>query len=141
MLNPTLRVVLLIGILIYYVALYRFICRRRFLLKYTLLWIILGMILLLMAVFPEMLYFVSRRIGIAAPVNALFFSMIVMVIMILLSLTAICSGLSDKTRGLVQEVAILEKRIRDLEERNGRKTDDTPEPEQDGKKKDDSPEL
>lgn len=115
MLNPALRTVILAGILIYYIGLYRFIRRRQFLLKYTLLWIVLGLALLIMAVFPEVLYFISGLIGIASPVNALFFSMIVMVIMILLSLTAICSGLSDKTKELVQEVALLEKRIRDLE--------------------------
>ena len=41
--------------------------------------------------------------------------MFAFLILIILSLTAVCSGLSDKTRELIQQTALLEERIRRLE--------------------------
>lgn len=117
MITNSLRILLIVGIILYFIALYRLLKKRRFILKYALLWIILGVCLLILTIVPGLLTMISGAIGIAVPVNALFFIMLAMLIIITLSITVICSGFSDKTRELIQQTAVLEKRIRDLEEK------------------------
>lgn len=115
MLNSTLHVILVIGIVAYLIILFYFIRRRRFLLKYSLLWIAFGIVLLFLAVFPGVFVRLVYAMGIEVASNGLFFLMFAFLILIILSLTAVCSGLSDKTRELIQQTALLEERIRRLE--------------------------
>ena len=53
--------------------------------------------------------------GIELPINGLFTIGIGFIIMILMSLTAIVSGQKKEIRILIQKMALLEKRIRELE--------------------------
>ena len=115
MINSTLHVVLIIGIIAYLSILFHLIRRRRFLLKYSLLWIAFGIVLLFLAIFPRVFVRLTWVMGIEVASNGLFFLMFAFLILIILSLTAVCSGLSDKTRELIQQTAILEERIRKLE--------------------------
>lgn len=115
MLNGTLHIILIVGIIAYLIILFSFIRRRRFLLKYSLLWIAFGIVLLFLAVFPGIFVRIVHAMGIEIASNGLFFLMFAFLILIILSLTAVCSGLSDKTRELIQQTALLEERIRRLE--------------------------
>lgn len=74
--------------------------------------------MLLLVVFPQLLQLLARLVGISDPMNALFSVALFCVIIILMSLTAIVSKLNGKMRGIVQSVARLEKRVRDLEKKN-----------------------
>ena len=47
----------------------------------------------------------------------MFFIGVCFILLIILSLTSIASGLSDRIRTLVQTQAMLEKRVRELEEK------------------------
>ena len=115
MLNSTLHIILVVGIIAYLMILFYLIRRRRFLLKYSLLWIVFGIVLLFLAIFPGVFVRLVYAMGIEVASNGLFFLMFAFLILIILSLTAVCSGLSDKTRELIQHTALLEERIRRLE--------------------------
>ncbi|MEA4911342.1 MAG: DUF2304 domain-containing protein [Oscillospiraceae bacterium] len=78
-----------------------------------------GVLLLLFLLFPEIVFRGSALIGVSNPVNAVFLLFAGFTIMLLLSLTSIVSQMSDRSRKLTQSVALLEKRVRELETPNG----------------------
>lgn len=118
MIATKLRILLLIAVCIYFVIVFQLLKRKTLNLKYTLLWFASGFIMLLLVVFPQLLQLLARLVGISDPMNALFSVALFCVIIILMSLTAIVSKLNGKMRGIVQSVARLEKRVRDLEKKN-----------------------
>jgi len=86
-------------------------------LKYTLLWLLAGLLMLVVSVFPEILTWLATITGISTPINALFFYAIIFLLIIIVALTSIVSGLRDKIYKLAQNIAILDKRYKDLEKK------------------------
>lgn len=115
MLTNTIRYALIIGIIIFFIMILKYLKDKTLNLKYSLLWLFTGVCLLILAIFPKLLDMISALIGIYSPVNALFMLGFVFVIMILMSLTSIVSRQNRKIRTLIQELAILEKRVREVE--------------------------
>ena len=68
-----------------------------------------------MVFFPQLLVGFITLLGIQSNMNGLFILLFAFSIMLLMMLTAIVSRTSMKMRILIQENAILEKRIRELE--------------------------
>ena len=93
------RIILLIGVLLYLAIILVLMRKGRMSLKYSLIWFLSGVILLICAIFPQVI------IGVC------------FLILIGLSLTSIASGQSERIRTLVQTQAILEKRMRELEKK------------------------
>lgn len=116
MISLKLRAILLIAVIIYYMIVFHLLREKRLHLKYTLLWLLSGAAMLILSVFPRLISVFSNAVGIYDPVNALFAAIMFFVIIILMSLTAIVSKLNDKNKRLIQVIAILEKRVRELEE-------------------------
>ena len=113
--NSALQLFLLLAITLYFFALVHFSRRKRVEPKYMLLWIISGVIMIALTLFPALLNRVSRFLGIYDPTNALFAIVLFCVIIILMALTAILSHHNADIIRLVQENALLEQRIRELE--------------------------
>lgn len=113
--NTTLRFFLIIVIVIYLIIIINFLKRKKLDLKYSLIWLFSSLVLLLLIIFPGIVYVFSDFIGIATPINVVFVVEAIFVLIILLSLTTIVSKLNEQNRKLTQYVALLEKRIRDLE--------------------------
>ena len=67
---------------------------------------------------PDLLTRIIHIFGIQDNMNGLFIFAIGFMLMILLSLTSIASRQNRKLRTLTQELAILEKRVRDLEKKD-----------------------
>lgn len=115
MISKTLQVVMLLAVGVYFFFLLQLLKRKRLNLKYTLLWIISGTIMLVLALFPQILNVFSRLVGIYEPTNALFAIVFFCVIIILMSLTAIVSKLNEQVKQLAQALALLDKKVRDQE--------------------------
>ncbi|MDG5852748.1 DUF2304 domain-containing protein [Clostridium beijerinckii] len=111
----TLRITLLLGVLLYFYLLLKLLRDDKLYLKYTLLWIGLGAIMMILVVFPDLLLLITKSIGIIEATNGLFAILIFGILIILMSLTSIVSKLNDKNKKLIQVIAILEKRVRELE--------------------------
>ena len=109
-----LRMVLLVGLILYFGVVYYFLKKKKLALKYTLLWLATGLVLLVLVLIPELLTVIVHILGIELPVNGLFTIGIALILIILLSLTVIVSGMSFKIRVLVQQVALLEEQMRSL---------------------------
>jgi hypothetical protein len=76
-------------------------------LKYAFIWLLLGVITLLLSLFPFTLNVISDLVGIQLPVNALFLFGFCFVFCILFSLTVIASRNAQRVKVLNQELAIL----------------------------------
>lgn len=79
--------------------------------KYALSWIALLIVILILTLIPGLLNWISKMLGIASPVNMLFFFGFCLSLCVIFGLSMTISHLGDKTRKLAQEVAILKKSI------------------------------
>lgn len=120
MMTTVFRIILLVCVIVYLLVILALMRRGRMSLKYSLIWFLSGVILLICVIFPQVIRFFTRLMGIYSDTNAVFFIGVCFLILIVLSLTSIASGQSERIRTLVQTQAILEKRVRDLEEKVGR---------------------
>lgn len=115
--SDMLRIVLTISLGCYFCVVCYFLKKNIFTLKYALLWLLMGVILGIFLIVPELLTEITSFLGIELPINGLFTVCIGFCVLLLVALTAIVSGQSCKIRVLVQQVGILEERIRILEEK------------------------
>lgn len=115
MIPATLRITLCIAVICYFILILYYLKKKVIDLKYTLLWLIAGLIMGLMIFFPELLVWFVKLLGIESNMNGLYMLCFAFILAILMSLTSIVSRQSFKIRVLLQEIAMLEKRIRELE--------------------------
>lgn len=100
---------------LYFLMVFLLLKRKSLNLKYTLLWLFSGVVMLVLAAFPRLLDWFAALVGVYDPTNALFAFMFFCVIVILMSLTAIVSKLNEKSTRVIQNMALMERRIRELE--------------------------
>lgn len=110
-----LTITLIVGVLFFLMIIIALIKRERLNLKYTLLWLFTGLVMLLIAVVPRIAGFVAEMMGVETPSNAVFMIGGLFILFIILSLTSIVSTQMLRIRRLTQTQAILEKRVRELE--------------------------
>lgn len=122
MIPSHLRITLIIVVISYFIVILYFLKQKALNLKYTLLWLVAGAVMGILVVVPELLTRTIRLFGIQNNMNGLFLFCIGFIVLILLSLTSIASRQNRKLRTLIQELAILDKRVRDLE-KDGREHD------------------
>ena len=115
MISAKLQIAMLIAVGLYFLIVLKLLRRKTLNLKYTLLWLASGAIMLMLAVFPKILGWFAALVGIYDPTNALFAFVFLCVVIILLSITAIVSKLNENSKQIIQSIALLEKRVRELE--------------------------
>ena len=115
MIPVTLRVVLIIGIVSYFIIILMFLKKKSLALKYTLLWLAAGAVMGIMVIWPSSLTWFIHLLGITGNMNGLFILSIAFLVMILMSITSIVSKQADKIKNLTQTISRMEKRIRELE--------------------------
>lgn len=113
--SKVLQVSLILGMILYFYILFRLIKRKSLDLKYTLLWIFSGIIMLLIAIFPGIMVAITRFIGIIDVTNGVFALILFFVLIILMSITGIVSKMKEKNKQLIQACSLLERRVRELE--------------------------
>lgn len=86
-------------------------------LKYSLLWLLLSVAVMLCALFPMPLIGVAKALGFEAASNFIFFAGFLFLLVISLSLSAIASHQKDDIKNLVQRVALLEHELKSLKDR------------------------
>ena len=106
-----LQIWLLIGCIITLCSIISMIRKEKLDLKYSLSWIIINIVILVLGMFPQMIDWIARLIGVATPINAVFFFGIVFQMLITFSLTVAQYRNSKKLKDLAQKVALLEKQI------------------------------
>lgn len=117
MITQRLSIFLYIAIISFFICIFYLIKKKLLTLKYSLMWLFSGIVVLLIILFPEVFSSLMMKLGIINPSNGLFAICIFLFMMMLLMLTSVISKLNAKIKRLIQSMGIIEKRIRDLEER------------------------
>lgn len=81
--------------------------QKRLNLKYALLWIVAGTVVLLMDIFPALSGKAAKLLGVELPINMLFFMGFCFLLLLVFGLTLKVSKMSDEVKRLTQELAIL----------------------------------
>ena len=119
MLPVNLRVTLGIALVIYFGLILIFLKRKAIELKYTLLWLLAGVCMTILVVFPTVLPALLKVLGITGNMNGLFIICIAFLMMLCMALTSIVSRQAGKIRNLTQNMAIMEKELRDMRHKFG----------------------
>ena len=115
MISYRLNLLAAIGSLILLLIIIELIRRKYLRERYALIWIGTGTFFLLISLRVEILYQISKWMGFYLPSNALFFLGVLSLVLIALIQSVITSRLAEKNKVLTQEVALLKKRVADLE--------------------------
>lgn len=79
--------------------------------KFAALWLLVGMALLIIAVFPGLLSMAAALVGIEVPANLLFFLAGLTLLLVSVQLSYEISRLENRTRRLAEEVALLRQEV------------------------------
>ena len=113
--DEKLRVVLLIGTVLYLALIFLLLKKDRLSVRFSLVWLASGGVLLVFAAFPYVVYVLRDIFHMVMPVNLVFTLLFCFVLLLLLTLSVAASGFAERIKGLAQANAILEKRVRVLE--------------------------
>lgn len=106
-----LQIVAIILCVAFFAYVVHLVARERLLLKYSLLWMALTVVIVLCALFPQPLYSISSFLGFETPSNFIFFIGLFFLLAISLSLSSIASKQALMIKNLVQEQALLAKKL------------------------------
>jgi hypothetical protein len=90
--------------------------RRRLGERYAILWLAAALTLIVLASWGSLLASISHAVGIATPANAFFVIAFTFLLLLVLHFSAVASRLADETRVLAQRLALLEQRVRSLDD-------------------------
>ena len=101
------QLVALAFILFLFILVTYYVKKNKISIKYSIVWYLSLLILTVFTIFPVILGYVTRLIGIQLSSNFIFAFMIGVLFVITLSLTIIASEQQEKIKMLIQEVSIL----------------------------------
>lgn len=84
--------------------------------KYAVLWLLLSGAALFFSIFPGLLRWISDVLGVETPANLLFFVTIVLLVLVAVQLSYELSRHEARIRRLAEEVALLDRELKDLRE-------------------------
>lgn len=122
--NTILRIALWTALFLYFGGIFYLLKKRLLELRYTLLWIFSGIVMMLIVIFPAAFERLMNRIGIIEAPNGLFAVVLFLLLVILVSMTSALSKMNRQIKTLAQKFAAYEKRLRMLEEKNEKASDD-----------------
>lgn len=111
-----LQCILIVCILLFALLVIRHLTKKKLHLKYCLMWILAIILALLASIFPQAIDWCAGLIGIKTPSNFVFLLYSIVMLVLVFVLTEIVSHMNARIFKLVQNQAILEERIRKLEQ-------------------------
>ena len=113
----SLHAILILGSVAFLLFILYLMKKGKLEVKYSIIWLAFSLCMILFACFPYTVLILNDIAGVIDPVNFIFMIQIMFILLILLSVSAVVSGFSRKIKQLAQANAILEKRVRELEEK------------------------
>ncbi|HJQ45116.1 MAG TPA: DUF2304 domain-containing protein [Amycolatopsis sp.] len=103
-----------VGSLLVLAGIFELLRRRQLSEKYAVLWLVVGVVILVLTIFPGLLTALAEATGVALPVNLLFFVAIIFLVCVALHLSWELSRVENETRRLAEDVAILRLELEEL---------------------------
>lgn len=79
--------------------------------KYAVLWLVIGLAMVVLTIFPDLLFWLSEVLGVQVPTNLLFVAALALLIGVTLHQSWELSTAEDETRRVAEEVAILRAEV------------------------------
>lgn len=117
MMTLKIQITIGIGLLLALVMIINMIRRKSLELKYALSWIFLVVTLIILDFLPHLLEEMAHFLGIASPVNMIFFLGFCFSLIVIFTLTVALSRMSERVRKLAQRIALNEERLNRNEEK------------------------
>ena len=108
MMTLRLQIVIAVIILLGLSIVVNMVRRKKIELKYALAWLGAGVLVLVFDCFPQLMDWLAGKLGIALPVNMLFFLGFCFALVIIFVLTIMVSRMSVRIKRLAQEIALYE---------------------------------
>ena len=112
--NLRIQIIIAVVIILALFVIINMIRKKALELRYALTWLAVGVIVLILDIFPGIMGWMSGAMGIELPTNMLFFMGFCFLLMLVFGLTIKVSKISDEVKRLTQEMAILQY---DIEEK------------------------
>lgn len=106
-----LQIIIAVIIVMALCVIVNMIRKKRLELRYALAWLIVGVGVLILDCFPQLIKWMAGKLGIASPVNMLFFLGFCFSLMIIFVLTVAVSRASIRIKELAQALALYEKLV------------------------------
>lgn len=107
--NIRIQIIIAVGVLIALSVIVNMIRRKNLELRYALAWLLVGISVLVLDCFPQLIAWLSEQLGIASPINMLFFLGFCFSLIIIFVLTTAISRMSNRIKQLAQEFALYKK--------------------------------
>jgi hypothetical protein len=107
-------VLALVGALVAVALIIELLRRRQLTEKYAVIWLVLGVSIVVLALWPRLLEAASEAVGIAVPSNLLFFGAAFVLLFVCLQLSREASRLEEETRTLAEDLALLRQEVAEL---------------------------
>ncbi len=104
-----LQILIIVVILLAMLYIINHVRKKSIDFRYALLWLSVCLGVLVLTVYPKLLALLAKVLGIASPVNMLFFLGFCFSIVIIFTLSIALSNLTDKVKKMAQEIAIIRK--------------------------------
>ena len=108
-----LRVVLIILSVLSLLYIIRKIRYSKLQIEYAIFWIIMSILLVIMAVFPQIIYWITLKMGMISAANVVYLFIIAILLIKVFMMTIELSNLENKVKNLVQKIGLDEKEHRD----------------------------
>ena len=92
--------------------------------EYAIFWIVLSLIMIVMAVFPQIVYRITMFMGMISAANVVYLFIIGVLLLKVFMMTIEISNLENKVKELVQQIGISEKERRDEFQKLERETEE-----------------
>lgn len=118
--NTALQIFFIAAVVFFLVITIHYLTKNKLNLKYSLTWLGAAIIMLILALFPELVEKIGSLVGIATVTSTVFVFAGMFMLVIIFTLTMIVSHMNKRIYRLTQMQALLEKRVRELEKENGK---------------------
>ena len=115
-----LQIVVIVAMALALIYLIRQIFRKKLDIKYGIIWLGMSILIMVFAIWPNLLGRLSDLMGIASPVNMLFFIGLVLQMAAIYVLSRNVGVLLDKVGRSSQEIAIRNKKLKDNDVKNNK---------------------
>lgn len=89
------------------------VSKNQLLVHHSLIWLLLGLTMVMFAIFPSLPGIISSTLGFELPLNFLMFVSIIFLFMQLFSITSASSKKNETIKILVQELSLLKNKLKD----------------------------
>lgn len=82
--------------------------------RFAVLWIVVSVVMLVLAIFPSVGFWITDLLGVSLPANLLFFAVAMLLLLVSVQFSYEIGKLHSRTRRLAEDVALLQAQVDEL---------------------------